>query len=277
MYLDYWQLSSKPFESRMSDLAFYFSCESHEGALHKLRYAITEGAAAAALAGPSGVGKTLLVDRLAMELNPETNPMVRLVYPQMSDRELLAYLADRLGSEDWDEGNKTVEESVRRLEAITETNANEGRLPLVVIEESHLLEDSGLLETVRMLTNFTYGGSPAMSLLLVGQMGLLSSISRWPTLDERLTVKTLIKPYQVEETAGYVRSRLEAAGATRDLFDEQALKHVHSLSGGSPRRINRLCDLALVVGYATGSPQISAATLDSVHTELVSVGANRAA
>lgn len=277
MYLDYWQLSAKPFESRMSDPEFYFECESHQGALHKLRYAVEEGGAAAALAGPSGVGKTLLVDRLAEGLDHETTPLVRLVFPLMPDRELLAYLADRLGSPSDEKTSGTVEESIRRLEGLAESNARDGRRPLLVIEEAHLLEDSGLLETIRLLTNFTYGGSPAMTMLLVGQMGLLSSIARWPTLDERLAVKTLLKPLTADETAGYVRKRLAAAGSTRELFDREAITRIHALSGGSPRRINRLCDLALVVGYAGGVSHIRAEELDSVHRELVTVGADRAA
>ena len=39
MYLNYWQLASKPFESG-ANRANFFPCESHQAALLKLRYAV---------------------------------------------------------------------------------------------------------------------------------------------------------------------------------------------------------------------------------------------
>lgn len=276
MYLDYWQLTERPFEPAGSTGSFYYPGESHEGALSKLQYAVLQGRAAVALAGPSGVGKTLLVQRLVEQLGEETDdtPVTHLVFPQMSSRDLLSYLAERLGAPTvTDPPSGSIEESVRRLEALAGSNAESGKRPLVVIDEAHLLEDSGALETLRLVTNFRSGDRPAFTLLLVGQMGLLSSVSRKPTLDERLDVKSLLRGFTAEETAAYVGHRLAAAGATRELFTTEGLRHAHLLTGGYARRINRLCDLALVVGFADGRPVITPAELDAVHRELVTVGA----
>ena len=77
----------------------------------------------------------------------------------------------------------------------------------------------------------------------------------------------------VEETAGYVEHRLTAAGATREIFKADALAAVHQLTGGTPRRINRLCDLALLVGFANQRHEIDAEELSAIHGELVSVAA----
>ena len=104
-------------------------------------------------------------------------------------------------------------------------------------------------------------------------MGLLSSVARKPALDERLDVKTLVRGFTAEETAAYVACRLAAAGATRELFTAEALQQLHTLTGGYARRINRLGDLALLVGFADGRPVISPAEIDAVHRELVTVGA----
>jgi general secretion pathway protein A len=272
MYLDYWQFASKPFES-IVDRDSYYPYESSEGALLKLRYAIESRRPAAALAGAAGVGKTLLTQLLMAELPETFRPQVHLVFPQMSSRDLLVYLAEQLGAPPADPPRHTIEESVRRLEFFLDQNAQQGRHAIIVIDEAHLLEDCGSLETLRLLLNFEAEGRPALTLLLVGQMNLISAIGRLPSLDERLSAKALLQALTAEETAAYVRQRLSAAGATRELFTADALEALHYLGHGIPRQINRLGDLSLLVGFADRLPHLTAQEVETVSEELVAVGA----
>jgi general secretion pathway protein A len=108
-------------------------------------------------------------------------------------------------------------------------------------------------------------------LLLVGQPGLLPQIDRMPALEERLGVKCLLRPFNVDETAGYVNFRLQAAGANRQIFEADSMEVLHELSHGLARQINRLCDLALLVGYAEERNGIGAEQLEAVAQELVTV------
>jgi type II secretory pathway predicted ATPase ExeA len=272
MYLNYWQLAAKPFEPT-ADRTTFFPSESHEGALSKLHYAVENCRGAVLLAGPAGVGKTMLVHILRNELPDTFRPQVHLVFPQMSSRDLLVYLAEQLGAPPADPPRHTVEESVRRLQSFLMQNADQGRHAVVVIDEAHLLEDCGALETLRLLLNFEAGGQPAFTLLLVGQMNLVSAVGRLPSLEERLSVKTLVRSLTAEETVRYIRHRMEAAGASRDIFTPDALEAIHYLAHGTPRQINRLGDLALVVGYADRLPQLTAQQIEAVSEELVSIAA----
>ena len=157
MYLDYWQLTSKPFEPGASRTTFY-PCESHEAALLKLRYAVENRRGAVLLAGPSGVGKTSLVQLFGSELRDEFRPQVHVVFPQMSSRDLLVYLAEQL------------ERRPPRIHATQSRKASAGSKPqlrhnvelgqhaVVVVDEAHLLEDCGALETLRLLLNFESAG-----------------------------------------------------------------------------------------------------------------------
>ena len=43
---------------------------------------------------------------------------------------------------------------------------------------------------------------------------------------------------------------------------------LHLRAMGIPRRINRLADLALMVGYAEEAPRVEARHIESVHQEL---------
>ena len=97
MYLDHWQLTSRPFDP-CGDRAGFYPCEAQEAALLKLRYAAENRRSAALLAGPAGVGKTTLVQLLRSGLPETLRPIVHLVFPQMSSRDLLVYLAEQLGA-----------------------------------------------------------------------------------------------------------------------------------------------------------------------------------
>ena len=64
---------------------------------------------------------------------------------------------------------------------------------MVIVDEAQLLEDCGALETLRLLLNFEHNGRPTLTLLLVGEMNLISAASRLPSLEERVSVKALLR------------------------------------------------------------------------------------
>ena len=272
MYQDYWQLATKPFEPYVGTEVegWYFPSEPHEGASLKLRYALDSRRTAMAIAGPIGVGKTMLIHRVIADLDEPMWPIAHVVFPQMSGRELLAYLADELQAPPVEDPRWTIDESLRRIENWLATNQAEGRHALVVVDEAHLLEESGSLETLRLLLNLG-DGKPAMSLLLIGQMSLLSALGRTPALEDRIAVRSLLRTFTSAETAEYIGHRMQAAGADREIFTTNAINTIHQLAGGAPRSINRLADLALIIGFAEQLATIDAAHINSVSQELLSV------
>jgi general secretion pathway protein A len=268
MYESYWQLDGKPFEPT-DDARFYYPGESHQGALLKLRYVAENRRGGAVLAGASGTGKTLLARTFARQLPETCQPMAHLVFPQMSAAELLTYLGDELDAPP--AAGRGIDQTIRRIQKFLQDNDARGHHTVVAIDEAHLIEDAETLEALRMLLNFEIGGRPAITLLLIGQPRLLPMIDRMPGFEERLAIKCLVRPFSLEETMSYVSHRLQAAGAKRPIFEPPAFETLYELTNGLARRINRLCDLALLIGFAEERRTISSSQLESVAQELVAV------
>lgn len=264
MYTTFWKLSTRPFENT-TDRRFYYPSEVHQAALLKLRYVVEHGRGAALLAGGSGLGKTLLVQTLRDDLPEECGPLVHIKFPQMPPDQLMAHLADMLTGEH--SSDASVSLSVSRIEQALARYAEQQRPAIVVIDEAHLLRATGGLETVLLLLNFD---SP-WTLLLVGQPAILPALERLPELEERLNVKCLLRRFTLEETISYVHHRMLIANVvdTHAIFEPAALETIHQLADGVPRRINRLCDLCLLIGFAEDAAQITAAHVQAVADELL--------
>jgi general secretion pathway protein A len=274
MYEAYWQLDRRPFEN-CSDQRCYYPGESHQGAMLKLRYAIENRRGAALLCGASGTGKTLLVQQLRRQLAKQYRPFVHLVFPQMPTAELLAYLADELVAPQPlpapPSAAGDIESTVRRMQQFLAQNAAQDQHAVVAIDEAQLLEETRTWEALRLLLNFETNSQPGLTLLLVGQPGLLPQIDRLPAMEERLGVKCLLRPFTLDETAAYVNFRLQAAGAKQQIFEPASMDSLFELTHGLARQINRLCDLALLVSFAEERKSIGPEQLEAVALELVAV------
>ncbi len=270
MYEEHWKLTGRPFENRI-DGQFYYPAETHQAALLKLHYAIENRKSAALLCGPGGIGKSLIVDTLSRQLASEYRPVCHIVFPAMSSDQLIRYVVDQVDSDQTERVRETSSD-LARFERFLRSSIESERHPVIVVDEAHLLEQYDLLEPLRLMLNIAAGesqGEAAWTLVLVGQPTLLSHVERYHALDERLAVKCMLNRLQPEESTAYIQHRLRAAGVdAEDVFDYPALERIHVLTQGIPRRINRLCDLALMVGYAEDRSSISTEVVDNVHEDL---------
>ncbi len=266
MYHAYWNLERRPFEED-DQAMFYYPVETHQATLLKLHYVLENRRSGAALAGLPGLGKTRLVRILLDDLEASWEPRIHVRFPRMEPDQLVAYLVGELT------GRRSVatglDANLRRLEGFLKENRERGCHAVVVIDEAHTLSGSETLETIRLLMNYV----GAWTWLLVGQPGLLTALERMPTLEERLSVKCVLQPFSGDETVAYLSHRLRAAGGgdVHRVFDPEALERLHALSEGIPRRINRLADLALLVGFAEERATIQAAHVEAVAQELLLV------
>lgn len=270
MYENHWQLTTRPFANWYQS-GFYYPSHVHQTAGLKLRYAIEGKQAAVVLCGESGMGKSTLVQTLSSQLPEEMAPVTRIVFPQLSGEQWIGYLVDKLTGIPGQPTEPT-RLTLARLESFLEKNVADGLHAVLVIDESHLLDMQEQWETLRLLMNFSgpqMESESAVTLVFVGHPTLLNTIEQNRALDDRIAVKCLLSRFSPTETAAYIQHRLSAAGrAAQEIFTPEAVDAIHHRSSGIPRRINRLADLALMVGFAEDLTQIGAEHIEGVHTEL---------
>ena len=272
MYQEYWKLSGRPFENRC-DAKYYYPAETHQAALLKLHYAIENRRAAAMLCGPGGIGKSLVVNSLQRQLSDQFRPVINLVFPALDSHQLIRHIVDQIDGNGEDASvARDSANDLARFERFLRANLDAKRHAVIIVDESHLLEQNGLLEPLRLLLNVAANeseGEAAWTLVLVGQPTLLSHVERYASLDERLSVKCMLNRFLPEETSAYIQHRMRESGSNAErIFDLAAMERIHLLTQGIPRRINRLCDLALMVGFAEDRSVITSDMIDSVQSDL---------
>ncbi|MEX0702776.1 MAG: AAA family ATPase [Planctomycetales bacterium] len=270
MYAGYWGLTRQPFENG-SGPEFFHRGEAHQAALLKLRYVLENGLGAALLVGGTGSGKSHLVAQLAHETPERFAPFVHVVYPHFTAAEFLCYLAEALAGEGGGSGveERGLDRTVLRIEDRLAHHARNGRHPVIVVDEAHQIDDPRVLQAVLLLLDFQPRAEIDFSLILVGERSLVPRVQRFAQLDERIGVRALLRSLTRDETEDYVTHRLRAAGRTEPIFHSDAFDTLFELSGGVPRKINRLCDFALLVGYADSLREITPAEFEAVAEELV--------
>jgi len=273
MYQSHWALHSRPFDNR-AEASFYYPSESHQAALLKLHYAIETRRSVAVICGESGLGKSMLLDTVFSQIPDFVAPACRIVYPAMPPDQLLRYIARQIAPQDGSESVSGVGHSIETIERMLRHNIGEKQHALIAIDEAHLLESSGSLEPLRLLLNLATDlaeSEAAMTLVLAGSPMLLSHLARHPALEDRIAVRCVLERFDGQETTAYIQHRLQVAGWNKPLmFDEESLHLIQQLTLGAPRRINRLCDLALMVAYAQDKSQIDAFTVELANSELTS-------
>jgi general secretion pathway protein A len=260
MYESFYGLNARPF-GKTPDPAFLYEGARHGEALARLEMAAADKDIAL-LTGEIGAGKTTisraLVDRLE-----ERFKVVLAMNPRLSAPQMLGFIAERLGVE------PVPRQKARLIDALTGRLFElyeEGAIPLIIVDEAHLVTSKSVLEELRLLTNLQLDDEPLVGLLLIGQPELRDRLARpgLQSFTQRIGVAYHLMALDADETAAYVHHRLAVAGREERLFEPDALSSIHKKSAGVPRRINTLCQGALIAGFTAGADRIGAELVDDV-------------
>jgi len=265
MYEQYWGLTEKPFENTADPRFLYYS-HQHEEAFTRLTYSIHEQKGAAVLTGVFGCGKTVIAQAVLLSLSKGKYETAFVINPQLNHVELLREIIFDLGHKDNLPMHKT--DILHSLEKILHDNMDNGKQTVVFIDEAHMINDELIFEELRLLLNFQYRNKFLLTLLLLGQPELRDKINNIKQLQQRISIRFHLSSLTEAETMEYINHRLKIAGSTRPIFENEALKSVYDLSGGIPRRINQICDMALLTGFGRQIELINEGVITEVVKDL---------
>lgn len=273
MYESYWKLKARPF-TQAADPAVFFRSQSGSAALLRFRYAVENLSGPALLLGSSGSGKTNLVRWFASE-HTQLRPFVHALIPSLGVEEHLRMLLCELSEETRAVGFVgSLDVLFRELRVQLRRHAACGRRPLLFFDDAHLLSDECLQQVVLPLLHLAESDANLkLMVLMAAQPAFAARVRRFSQLIERVSVSATLTGFSADESAEYVRQCLEQAGATAAIFSRSAVQRLHEVSGGIPRRLNRLCDMALLVGFAEQKTQLSEADIDAIAGELIPAAA----
>ncbi len=260
MYTRFFGLREKPF-SITPDPRYLFQSERHQEALAHLAYGVKESGGFIQLTGEVGTGKTTVTRALLNRL-PEQVDVAMILNPRLNVNEFLLTICEELEIPlpPNPESNKALVDALNKH--LLDAHAKGQRIVVIVDEAQNL--DSEVLEQVRLLTNLETGSHKLLQIILIGQPELRQTLARndLRQLAQRITARYHLEPLSISEAGGYIRHRLEVAGATSDIFTKGGIREVHRLSGGIPRLINVICDRALLGAYTS---QVHTITPSIVH------------
>jgi general secretion pathway protein A len=269
LYAPYFGLRREPF-SIAPDPRFLFMSARHREALAHLLYGVRGGGGVVLLTGEIGAGKTT-VCRCFLEQIPADVNVAYVLNPKQTVHELLETVCEEfritLPPRRLRMGLKDLVDALNHF--LLQTHAM-GRSSVLIIDEAQNLS-SDVLEQLRLLTNLETAERKLLQIILIGQpelMGMLES-PRLEQLNQRVIARYHLQTLSVAETASYVRHRLSVSGiGAAQPFNDGVLRMVHDITRGVPRRINLLCDRALLGAYAKGQSTISPVLLEQAAQEV---------
>lgn len=215
----------------MSDMHSVKLVESRQAALARLAYAVERPGTVAILCGPSGTGKTLVLERLAAAVDRADRP------------------AD-----------------VRRLRDWIEPPAAAVRPGVILVDDAHGRDAAVLVD----LVDRCQARLPGSSLVFAGEGRLLSLVARDSRLERAVRLRAVLRPFVAAETRAVLDALLfPRLGLRGDEPRRAALAQtVHEIAAGIPAAVERLADLAAVIAAGRPDRGLEPADVEAIHRRL---------
>lgn len=254
-YLQYFGLARAPFAA-LADPAEQFPCEQYLLLMEHLEHAAANADSLVVVCGADGSGKSTLIRRFIGAIQDEVScvlidaathqgvvPFYRSFLQQIGFNDITGSASEL--------GNITREFLVCRGIA--------GDHVLVVIDNTHLV-DPRILEQLRRLCDIKIKDRRAISVVLFGNADIVRVVDA-PAMRQAPYASHVvfnIRSFGEQDTAGYIRHRLELAGAADgQIFPDAVCALIHRYTGGNPRRINKLAADVLEEAHRVNSRTVS--------------------
>lgn len=247
MYKEFFGMTKTPFVRNVPPAELY-ETEKMANVLGRLKYAADNNLFAAITSEP-GCGKSTLLRKFASSLDKNDYVLVYISSNNLSPKWLYNGIAKQLGLEAQyrvGDAKEALQREIEILEAVRHQKV------VCVLDEAHLL-DKDTIEEFRFFLNYDFDSRSPVSLILAGQNELWDGklgLKKYKGIRDRIEVNCVLGPLDRSETEQYMRSHLDYSGYNGgELFSQRAINEIYKNSNGIPRRINRICEKALMYCY----------------------------
>lgn len=274
MYNSFFRFNEQPF-NLTPDPKFVYLSPGHEEALQHMIYGVEERKGFILITGHIGAGKTTLTRLLMDHLDGQAHTAL-IFNTFLNEVELLRAINREYGLPADSASRETL---IGILNSFLIEQLRSGGNAVLILDEAQNLSVA-VLEQIRMLSNLETDSRKLIQIILVGQPELGRTLARpdLAQLNQRITVRCNLESLNLEDTVRYVHHRLTVAGPQGLVrFEPRAYRLIHKYSGGVPRRINALCDRALLVAFSRGDYRVTPAYIRQAEMELTAGYGNRSA
>jgi general secretion pathway protein A len=236
--------------------------------LAALFYGIKERRGFITIVGEVGTGKTTLINTVLSRLDQKTK-VAYIFNTDVTYAQLLTMTLVELGLAKSDDSLKKVE-AVNRLNKFAIRQLAGGHNVVLIVDEAQNLNLRSM-ENLRLLSNLETRKHKLIQIVLSGQPELDVKLSQpeLRQLAQRISLKRYIIPLSEKETYEYIQHRLRVANYKGPpLFSRRAQELIWEYSKGVPRKINILCDNALLIGYAGGKKRVKENVVEEAVNDL---------
>ncbi|HDQ03440.1 MAG TPA: AAA family ATPase [Deltaproteobacteria bacterium] len=256
MYAEHFGLKENPF-NLSPEPRYLFLSEHHRDALNCLVYGIKEKKGFVLLSGAIGLGKTTICRSLLNSLDDSVETAL-IFNTAISEMDLLETILAEFRIRPR-KNSRTKKAYIDSLNKFLLKNYAAGKTAVLLIDEAQNLSH-GVLEQLRMLSNLETEQEKLLQIILIGQPEISATLMlpALRQLNERITVRYSLAALSPREVRDYIEHRLKIAHGPGPLkFTSPAISLIYNFSEGIPRRINALCDRALLIAYTKNVSKIN--------------------
>ncbi|HXN45147.1 MAG TPA: AAA family ATPase [Bryobacteraceae bacterium] len=266
MYNAFFGFNENPF-NLTPDPTFLYRSRQHEEALANLIYGVQSRKGFVVLTGEVGTGKTTLLECLQDFLAEHQFDFAFLFNSRLTVDQFFEMMAYDL---DLQCEHRSKTEVLIALNQMLISNASLGRTTVLIVDEAHNLEWD-VLEEIRLLGNLENRHGKLLQIVLAGQPEFDRKLDA-PSLrqlKQRIVLRCMLQPLNLEDATEYIQARLEKAGMTdQTVFPPEVVAELHRRSQGIPRLINAVCDNLLLTAFALESKTTTLEMLDEVSEDM---------
>jgi general secretion pathway protein A len=259
---EFYGFRNMPFSMTIdSDQNSIYLSQNYETALAILVSSLDGNMALILVTGDEGVGKTTLVSYVLKHIQQDF--IVGMVSGHIESTQEL--LKQTLASFGHIPQKNSTDKMLQQLQHILSAKFENqyGQPSLLIIDDADNMSLDAL-KGIELLLELNTKSRQLLQLILVGKPELerLLNMPKLHVLPE--TVRTLcsVKALTTEETQHYIQHRLNLVGVVDNtLFDEQVCSEIFKYSKGIPRKINLICDDALLHSCSMQTHRVSTALI----------------